>query len=104
MDIELLLGTWRTTKIQWHEGNITTYDEQSQWRQLTFEPGGVMSEFENYQGKLMRFLNMANWRVEKKEVIINEYRIKESHVLELTGDSMIIKSDNTGIKYYLKRV
>ena len=104
MQADVLIGTWRTTKIHWHGDYITHYTDNCQWRQLVFEPGGVLNEFENYKGQLNRFPTILNWQLEKGEIIMTENNRWIWRVLALTSNELIIKADTTQITYYCKKI
>jgi hypothetical protein len=104
MVIELLFGTWRTSKIHWHGDQITHYGDSDQWRQYVFGPGGSLEIFVNFKGTLHPTFGAINWRTEKEQIIITEKNTWHSRILTLTDDLLIIKSDETRITYYLKKI
>jgi hypothetical protein len=104
MDINLLPGTWRTDKVQYHHDECEYFGENDHWNQLQIECGGKITEVSNYKGHVHRLPYPVEWDEMKGQIMIRKLHRWSYLVKELTASTMVVESVDAKIKWFYQRV
>jgi hypothetical protein len=104
MDTNLLLGTWRTNRVHYHSDYFETFGENDHWQQLQFAPAGKVTEVTHHNGNLHPLPYPVYWSEKKGQIEIRKVHRWAYLVKELTDNTLVVQSVDTGITWFYDRV